>query len=44
MAGEGAGTLTFNLDLGAEGLPSGEYRLVVLLGEEGRFETPFRAK
>ena len=40
VEGEGAGTLTFNLDLGEEGLPSGGYRLVVLLGEEGRFETP----
>jgi hypothetical protein len=44
VKGEGSGTLTFNLDLGEEGLPPGEYRLVVLLGEEGRFETPFRAQ
>ncbi len=44
VEGEGSGNLTFNLDLGGEGLPPGEYRLVVLLGEDGRFETPFRAQ
>lgn len=44
VEGEGSGTLTFNLDLGEQGLPPGAYRLVVLLGEEGRFETPFRAE
>jgi hypothetical protein len=43
VEGEGSGNLTFNLSLGDEGIPPGEYRLVVLLGEDARFETPFRA-
>ena len=43
VEGEGSGDLTFNLDLGEEGLPAGQYRLVVLLGDDGRFETPFTA-
>lgn len=44
VQGQGRGNLTFNLNLGDDGIPPGEYRLVVLLGEERRFETPFKVK
>lgn len=44
VEGQGGGNLTFNLKLGDEGIEPGDYLLVVLLGEDGRFETPFKVK
>jgi hypothetical protein len=44
VEGQGAGNLTFNLKLGDEGIAPGDYLLVVLLGADGRFETPFKVK